>query len=148
VKEQLALLPEYLTAHLRLSLLALGAGVLASLPLGVLAHRSPALERGLLGFASVVQTVPSLALLAIMVPALSALGQSGIGFLPAFIGLSLYSLLPMLRNTVTDEILAVYRIGETPPKVKTVEPTTPSGEAPIGSGNDAVKVMRPEDGAT
>ena len=101
MKEQLALLPEYLTAHLRLSLLALGAGVLTSLPLGVLAHRSPALERGLLGFASVVQTVPSLALLAIMVPALSALGQSGIGFLPAFIGLSLYSLLPMLRNTVT-----------------------------------------------
>jgi sarcosine oxidase, subunit delta len=49
-----------------------------------------------------------------------------------------------LRNTATDEILAVYKIGETPPKVETVEPATPSGEAPIGSGNDAVKVMRPE----
>jgi osmoprotectant transport system substrate-binding protein/osmoprotectant transport system permease protein len=101
VREQLALLPEYLTAHLRLSLVALGAGILVSLPLGVAAHRSPRLERGVLGIASVVQTVPSLALLAIMVPALSALGQSSIGFLPAFIGLSLYSLLPMLRNTVT-----------------------------------------------
>jgi sarcosine oxidase subunit delta len=52
----------------------------------------------------------------------------------------------MLRNTATDEILAVYKIGDTPPKVKTVEPATPSGEAPIGSGNDAVKVIQPEDG--
>jgi sarcosine oxidase, subunit delta len=51
----------------------------------------------------------------------------------------------MLRNTATDEILATYRMGETPPKVKTAEPVTPSGEAPIGSGNDAVKVMRPEE---
>ena len=53
----------------------------------------------------------------------------------------------MLRNTATDEILAVYRIGETPPKVLTQAPATPSGEAPIGSGNDAVKVMRPGEGA-
>jgi heterotetrameric sarcosine oxidase delta subunit len=51
----------------------------------------------------------------------------------------------MLRNTATDEILAVYKIGETPPQVTTVDPATPSGEAPIGSGNDAVKVMRPEE---
>ena len=51
----------------------------------------------------------------------------------------------MLRNTATDEILAVYEIGAKPPKVTTVEPSTPSGEAPIGSGNDAVKVMRPEE---
>lgn len=51
----------------------------------------------------------------------------------------------MLRNTATDEILAVYRIGETPPEVKTTLPITPSGEAPIGSGNDAVKVMRPRE---
>lgn len=52
----------------------------------------------------------------------------------------------MLRNTATDEILAVYRIGEPRPEVETTGPATPSGEAPIGSGNDAVKVMRPEDG--
>jgi sarcosine oxidase, subunit delta len=54
----------------------------------------------------------------------------------------------MLRNTATDEILAVYRIGEEPPKVKMTEPATPSGEAPIGSGNDAVKVVRPGEAAT
>jgi osmoprotectant transport system permease protein len=49
----------------------------------------------------VIQTVPSLALLAVMVPVLSALGLRSIGFLPALIGLSLYSVLPILRNTVT-----------------------------------------------
>jgi len=52
----------------------------------------------------------------------------------------------MLRNTATDEILAVYKVGGKPPKVKTAGPATPSGEAPIGSGNDAVKVLRPEEG--
>ena len=46
----------------------------------------------------------------------------------------------MLRNTATDEILAVYRIGEPRPEATADLPTTPSGEA-FGSGNDAVKVM-------
>jgi osmoprotectant transport system permease protein len=49
----------------------------------------------------VIQTIPALALLAVMVPLLSGAGLSGIGFLPAFLGLVLYSLLPILRNTVT-----------------------------------------------
>jgi sarcosine oxidase subunit delta len=48
----------------------------------------------------------------------------------------------MLRNTATDDILAVYRMGEPRPAVTANLPPTPSGEA-IGSGNDAVKVMRP-----
>jgi heterotetrameric sarcosine oxidase delta subunit len=47
-----------------------------------------------------------------------------------------------LRNTATDDILAVYPIGQKPPEVSTELPGTPSGEA-FGSGNDAVKVMRP-----
>ena len=53
--------------------------------------------------------------------------------------------LNLLRNTATDEILAVYRIGETPPQVTSAVPATPAGEAPIGSGNDAVKVMGPDE---
>lgn len=48
----------------------------------------------------------------------------------------------MLRNTATDQIHAVYRIGEQPPEVKADLPRTPSGEASIGSGNDAVKLVR------
>ena len=101
MSEQLALLPEYLSAHVRLTLLALAAGVLLAVPAGVLVSRVRALEGPVLGLAGVIQTVPALALLAVMVPLLSALGLPGIGVLPAFLGLVLYSLLPILRNTVT-----------------------------------------------
>jgi len=111
VSEQLALLPGYLTAHLQLTLVALSVGFLASVPLGVAVVRWRRLEPAVLGAASVVQTIPSLALLAIMVPALAFLGGiassvfgvelRSIGYLPAVIALTLYSTLPILRNTVT-----------------------------------------------
>lgn len=101
MRDQLALLPSYLTAHLQLALFALLAGTALSIPAGIAITRSRRLERPVLAVASVIQTVPSLALLAVMVPALSALGLRSIGFLPAFIGLTLYSVLPVLRNTVT-----------------------------------------------
>ena len=108
--EQLALLPVYLTSHLQLSLAALILGVSFSLPVGVWVTRNPRFEPGFLGVASVLQTIPSLALLALMVPLLAAVGSllSGlgvelrsIGFLPAVVALTLYSVLPILRNTVT-----------------------------------------------
>lgn len=101
MSEQLALLPVYLTAHLQLALAALLLGVGISVPLGVLAANVRWLEGPVLGVASVIQTIPSLALLAVMVPLLAALGVQSIGFLPAFVGLVLYSMLPILRNTVT-----------------------------------------------
>src|SRR4030095_10359355 len=68
---------------------------------GIAITRSRRLERPVLARPSIIQTGPSLALLAVMVPALSSLGLRSIGFLPAFIGLTLYSVLPVLRNTVT-----------------------------------------------
>jgi osmoprotectant transport system permease protein len=110
VSEQLALLPEYLTAHLQLSLLALALGVGVSVPLGIQVTRRPGLEPAALGTASIIQTIPSLALLAIMVPVLAAVGAvtgrvgidvRGIGFVPALVALTLYGILPILRNTVT-----------------------------------------------
>jgi len=101
VSEQLALLPGYLNAHLQLTLFALLLGVLISVPLGAMVARVRWLEQPVLGVASVIQTVPSLALLAIMVPLLAAVHLQSIGFLPAFIGLVLYSVLPILSNTVT-----------------------------------------------
>jgi len=96
---------ELTVAHLRLSLWSILLGALISLPLGVLAARRPTLERVVLSVASVIQTIPGLALLAVMVPALAAIAAAGldvpsIGALPAVMGLTLYSLLPMLRNTV------------------------------------------------
>jgi len=109
--EQLELLPRLFTAHLQLSLAALGLGLAISIPLGLWVARHPRLEPPVLGLASVLQTVPGLALLALMVPTLAAIGAvtaarfgiefSSIGFLPALIALTLYSILPILRNTVT-----------------------------------------------
>ncbi len=111
MREQLALLPRYLTAHLQLSLAALALGLLISLPIALWVLRRPRLEGPILGIASVLQTIPGLALLALMVPALAYLSTftaerlgfetSSIGFLPALIALTLYSILPILRNTVT-----------------------------------------------
>jgi osmoprotectant transport system permease protein len=101
VKEQLALLPRYLTAHLELTLFALVLATTLSVPLGVWVARSHRRETVVLGIASVVQTIPGLALLAMMVALLSALGLPSIGTLPAGIALVLYGILPILTNTVT-----------------------------------------------
>lgn len=93
-------LPGLLIAHLRLSLLAVLVGVAIAIPCGVFAAARPRLGRLVVGTASVIQTIPGLALLALMVPLLAALGLQSIGTLPAAIGLVLYSLLPVVRNTV------------------------------------------------
>ncbi|CAN7234235.1 ABC transporter permease subunit [Phenylobacterium sp. LjRoot219] len=112
----LALLPEYLAWHVALSAAALALGVAISLPLAIAASRSPRLRWPLLAGAGLVQTIPSLALLALFYPlllALSALsarlfGQSfsALGFLPALLALTLYSVLPILR-TATAGVLGV-----------------------------------------
>jgi osmoprotectant transport system permease protein len=96
VVEQLALLPEYLGNHMVLTLSALALGIAISLPVALLATRLRWLEWPVLTFAGVMQTVPALALMALMVPLLGR-----IGFTPALAGLVLYSMLPVLRNTVT-----------------------------------------------
>ena len=101
LREQLALLPEYLGRHLLLTLTALLIGIGLSFPLAILVTRVRSLRGPVLALASAIQTIPSLALLALMVPLLRA-----IGFLPAAIALILYSMLPIIRNTVTgiDEV--------------------------------------------
>ena len=105
------LLPEYLGWHVLLSVSALALGLAISLPLAVAASRSARLRWPVLAFASLIQTIPSLALLALFYPlllALSALsvslvgkGFSALGFLPSLLALTLYSILPILRNAVT-----------------------------------------------
>ena len=107
----LQVLPDYLGHHVRLSAAALALGLLISLPLAVAASRSARLRWPLLTFASLIQTIPSLALLALFYPLLLVLssasqatfghGFSALGFLPALAALTLYSMLPILRNTVT-----------------------------------------------
>lgn len=105
------LLPEYLAWHVLLSVSALALGLIISLPLAVAAARRPRLRWPVLAFASLIQTIPSLALLALFYPlllAISALaestlgrGFSALGFLPSLLALTLYSVLPILRNGVT-----------------------------------------------
>jgi osmoprotectant transport system permease protein len=109
--EALARLPAYLGGHVAVSVTALILGLAISLPLALLATRRPSLRNLLLGAASIVQTIPSLALLALFYPLLLGLaalcdrlfgaGFSALGFLPSVLALTLYSMLPVLRNTIT-----------------------------------------------
>lgn len=106
--QALRLLPDRLAWHVVLSASALILACLISLPLAVAAHRSRRLRGPLLGFAGAVQTIPSLALLALFYPVLLGLsalaknvfgvGFSALGFLPSLLALSLYAMLPLLRN--------------------------------------------------
>src|SRR5262245_4847282 len=84
--------------HITLVAGAVLASVAIGVPLGILAARRPRLGAGLLAVTGIVQTIPSLALLALMIP-LPFIG--GTGAKPALIALSLYGLLPVVRNTLT-----------------------------------------------
>ncbi|MBI3090452.1 MAG: ABC transporter permease subunit [Candidatus Tectomicrobia bacterium] len=81
--------------HLKLTLIALLAAMLVAMPLGVLVYRLQRLSRPIIYAAGLLQTIPSIALLAFMIPFF------GIGVKPAIVALSLYALLPILRNTAT-----------------------------------------------
>jgi osmoprotectant transport system permease protein len=84
--------------HLWLVFISTAIAVLIGIPLGILLTRFKALRSPVLGFASVMQTVPSLALFGFLIP-LPFIG--GIGARTAIIALVLYALLPIIRNTVT-----------------------------------------------
>ncbi len=81
--------------HMMLSLIALFWAILIAVPLGVLLTRYRKLAGVVLGLVSVLQTIPSLALLGFMIPIF------GIGSVPAIIAMVAYALLPILRNTYT-----------------------------------------------
>jgi osmoprotectant transport system permease protein len=82
--------------HLTLVLAAVLLGCLAGIPLGVLAALAPRLRQPVLAVAGTLQTVPSLALLAILIPLLGRIGT-----VPALVALCAYALLPIVRNTCT-----------------------------------------------
>jgi osmoprotectant transport system permease protein len=82
--------------HLYLTGVSLTAAVLVAVPLGVLAARRPRVGSVLIGFAGLVQTIPSLALLVVLV---TIPHVGGLGARSAIIALFLYSLLPIIRNT-------------------------------------------------
>jgi osmoprotectant transport system permease protein len=106
-----AVLPDYLGQHVLLSVTALAIGLLVGLSLAIAGVWSPRLRWFFLTATGLIQTIPGLALLALFYPlllALSALTErlfgltfSALGFLPSLLALALYSILPILRNTVT-----------------------------------------------
>lgn len=99
-----------LRQHVYLALGSLAAALLAGLPLGILCHRRPRLRPAVLGTLNVIQTVPAIALFGILMAPLGALadwlpwagrlGIRGIGAAPAVVALFLYSLLPIVADTV------------------------------------------------
>ncbi|EIW20239.1 MULTISPECIES: ABC transporter permease [Pelosinus] len=105
--------------HLQLTFIALFIANLIAIPLGILLTRHKKWAEPIIGVASVFQTIPSLALLGFMIPFL------GIGTLPAIIALTIYGLLPILRNTYTGIV------GVTPAAV----------EAGIGMGMTSMQVL-------
>lgn len=97
--------------HLFLAFGSLGLALLFGLPLGILIYETPALRRPFLGVLNILQTIPSLALFGLMIPIFGWIaanipgaaqaGVAGIGVFPALIALFLYSLLPVVSNTLT-----------------------------------------------
>ena len=87
------IIAEKTAEHLFLTFLATFLAVLVGVPVGIALPQFPKFAAPVLGFASIVQTIPSLAILGLMIPLF------GIGTLPAIIALFLYALLPVLRNT-------------------------------------------------
>ena len=106
--------------HLWLTGISVFLAVLIGLSLGIFLSRRPRFSRPVLGFANLVQTIPSIALLGFMIPLV------GIGALPAIIALFLYALLPIIRNTYTG-------ISDVDPAIK---------EAGIGMGMTDWQILR------
>ncbi|RWB76885.1 MAG: ABC transporter permease [Mesorhizobium sp.] len=96
--------------HVSLALGSLAGAVIVGIPLGILCHRVEKLQAGVLNVLNIIQTIPSIALfglliaplgwVAVHVPGAAAIGIRGIGTAPAFVALFLYSLLPVVANTV------------------------------------------------
>jgi osmoprotectant transport system permease protein len=97
-------------AHVWLALGSLLAAVIVGLPLGIFCHRVPRVRAVILGTLNLIQTIPAIALFGVLMaplgalaaayPLAAALGIRGIGAAPAVVALFLYSLLPIVANTV------------------------------------------------
>lgn len=80
--------------HLALVLISVVLAIIVAVPMGIIATRNERLKRFIMGIGNVAQTVPTLAIIALVFPLL------GLGFRPAVVGLFAYALLPILTNTV------------------------------------------------
>ncbi|MGC9384736.1 MAG: ABC transporter permease [Kosmotogaceae bacterium] len=97
--------------HLFISFLAAGLGTLIGIPLGIISYRRKCLEKPIFAITNFLQTVPAIALFGLLIlplallserfSLLKSIGISGTGYAPALIALTLYALLPIVRNTYT-----------------------------------------------
>jgi osmoprotectant transport system permease protein len=86
--------------HISIVGVSVAIAILTGVPIGILITQSRTAADRVLYVASVIMTIPSIALFGMLIPVLSLIGQ-GIGYLPAVIALILYSQLPIIRNTYT-----------------------------------------------
>ncbi|WP_417534543.1 ABC transporter permease [Marinobacterium stanieri] len=86
--------------HISLVAVAVGLATITGVPIGIAITQNERVARVVLYLASIIITIPSIALFGIMIPLLSTIGH-GIGYLPAVIAVLLYSQLPIIRNTYT-----------------------------------------------
>ncbi|MFG6160017.1 ABC transporter permease [Halomonas sp. 1390] len=98
--DNLELLLSRTIEHISLVGVAVGIATLTGVPIGIAITKNERAARTVLYIASIIVTIPSIALFGIMIPILSLIGQ-GIGYLPAVIAVLLYSQLPIIRNTYT-----------------------------------------------
>lgn len=91
----------FLTAqHVEIVAVAVSLGVLTGVPIGIAITLNQRAADAVLYVASIIMTIPSIALFGIMIPILSVINE-GIGYVPAVIAVLLYSQLPIIRNTYT-----------------------------------------------
>ena len=95
VADNYEILLQYTMQHLRIGMLAVAAAIIIGVPLGLIISRLPWSRKPVLGCASVMQAIPSLALMGFFIPII------GIGDKTAIIIIALYAILPILRNTYT-----------------------------------------------
>jgi len=96
----LPLLAQLTLEHISLVVVAVGLACLMGVPIGIAITQNERIAQVVLYTASIVITIPSIALFGIMIPVLSVIGH-GIGYVPAVIAVLLYSQLPIIRNTYT-----------------------------------------------
>lgn len=100
LSQNFALLVQLTTEHISLVTVAVGLAILTGVPIGIMITQNERAASVVLYIASIIMTIPSIALFGLMIPVLSIIGQ-GIGYVPAVIAVLLYSQLPIIRNTYT-----------------------------------------------
>lgn len=100
IRDNLGLIGQRALEHMSIVFVAVSIAVLTAVPIGIAITQSRRAADAVLYLASMMITVPSIALFGLMIPLLSPIGH-GIGYLPAMIAVVLYSQLPIIRNTYT-----------------------------------------------